>query len=420
MADLQIEYRAPDELNVYEHNARIHSKKQLKALTNSITSFGFLVPVLVDVNATVIAGHARLEAAKLLNLVKIPTLQVETLSETAKKAFIIADNKISDMAHWDDAVLSHELEDLSQSDFDLSDFGLNVDSYLDEDREENFEEVNDMPPIVQREDIVFLGDHVLICGDVGYLPDEVNTWVCELLITDPPYNCDYMHVHKLSNDIPGKKGAKRHKEIENDKMSQEQRNSFLQSAVQVAIKCLTETASFYIFSHADAAAMQDLFRVFGIESGFTPKHWLSWVKNNQTFSRLDYQSRMEMILYGWKKSHRFYGSGDQKVNAMHFDREQSCELHPTMKPVPLLINLIKNSSQKGDCVLDIFAGSGSTLIACESTGRKARCVEIDPEYCDTIIDRYLQFSAPKGFKIFRKGSYLSFNKKMEQIKCQKK
>lgn len=373
-----------NELKPYEKNPR-KNDEAVKYVAESIKQFGFKVPIVIDKDHVIVAGHTRWKAAKKLGISDVPCIIADDLSDEQIKAFRLADNKVAEKAEWDMDLLSFELDDLI--DFDMSVFGF--DDVIEEEEpevlEDDFEAELPEEPYVQQGDLYLLGDHRLLCGDSTKIDDVEKLMggeLADLLITDPPYNVNY----------EGSAGK-----IENDNMENEEFYQFLYDFYVCASTVMKPGASFYIW-HADVEGLN--FRLALRDAGFQIRQTLIWNKNAITLGRQDYQWKHEPCLYGWKDgaAHSWYGDRKQStVIDMH--KPSKSELHPTMKPVELFDYQIKNSSKKGDCVLDLFGGSGTTAIACEQNGRKAFLMEYDPRYAQTIIERWEQFTGKKAVKL---------------------
>ena len=370
----------------YENNPRINDHA-VDAVASSIREFGFKVPIIVDKENVIVAGHTRLKAALRLGLDTVPVIIADDLTPEQVKAFRLADNKTAEMAYFDIGKLQIELAGIE--DIDMAEFGfdLELDTLnLSSESEAEPEYVVPAEPKSKYGDIYRLENHVLMCGDstsevdVGRL---LNGAIVDLLLTDPPYNVDYV----------GSGG----RTIANDAMDDGEYLEFLQSAFTNAARHLAEGGVYYIF-HADTKSLlvQTAVNLAGLEV----QQCLVWVKNTFTMGRRDYHWRHEPILYGWKDGAAHYFIDDRTQDTvLEEDRPQRNDIHPTMKPVPLIKKLIANSSRTGDVVLDLFGGSGTTLIACEEMKRKCYMMELDPKYCDVIIDRWEQFTGQKAVKL---------------------
>lgn len=378
---MQIETKLISELIPYVNNARTHSDEQVTQIASSIKEFGFNNPILIDKDNGIIAGHGRLEAAKKLGYTEVPTIRLEHLTDTQRKAFILADNRIALNSGWDTTLLSLELKELD-TELDLTSLGFDAKELAallaPEQVEGNTDEdsVPDVPeePITKPGDIYKLGNHRLMCGDSTSV-DAVDRLMdgnkADMVFTDPPYGVDY-------------------KGINND--SRDGLEDLLRGVFANYIATTKSGASIYCF-HSDRCAdvFHKVFREF-----FHFSSMIIWAKNSLTLSQTDYQSQHEPCLYGWMDngSHSWY-SDRKQTSVWRFDKEK-VEGHTTPKPVALVEKAINNSSKGGDIVIDLFGGSGSTMIAAEKTGRHSRLMELDPKYCDVIVKRWEEFTGKKA------------------------
>ena len=373
-----------DRLVPYARNARTHSKEQILQLRASLREFGFVNPVIVDKDLNVIAGHGRILAAKEEGITQVPCVFAEHLTEAQKRAYILADNRLALNAGWDAEMLSVEIADLQAADFDVSLLGFD-DAELNqllggvEDvKDDDFDVEGELakPAITQPGDLWLLGQHRVVCGDstkaeaFSLLMDGK---LANLVVTDPPYNVNY-------EGTAGK--------IKNDNMAGEKFYQFLLDAFTLTEKAMARDASIYVF-HADTEGFN--FRKAFKDAGFYLSGTCIWKKQSLVLGRSPYQWQHEPILFGWKKSGKHAWYSDRKQSTIwEFDKPRKNTDHPTMKPVPLVAYPILNSSMTGCIVLDPFGGSGSTLIACEQTGRVCHTVELDEKFCDVIVKRYIE------------------------------
>lgn len=387
----------------YENNPR-NNDKAVEAVARSIKEFGFKVPIIIDKNNVIVAGHTRLKAAKKLGLKDVPVIVADDLTEDQIKAFRLADNKVSEIATWNDELL---LEELKSIEFDMTLFNFE-EPLLDNDGEdfdidEAIESIS--VPVSKRGQIWLLGGHKLICGDST--TDDVLTLMngekADLYLSDPPYNVAISNSQGMT--------------IENDDMSDSEFKEFLNKAFYQVERVLKDGAAFYVF-HADSEGFN--FRAALLENNLPIKQNLIWVKNSFSMGRQDYQWQHEPCLYGWKDGAGHYFTKNRKqstviddsvsldlmtkeelieliqTTVLKFDKPSKNTDHPTMKPLPLIERLIRNSSRKGQIVLDTFGGSGTTLIAAEKLNRKCYMVEYDPKYVDVIIQRYEELTGNKA------------------------
>jgi DNA modification methylase len=380
----------------YENNPRFN-ETAVDAVAASIKEFGWRSPLVVDENNVIICGHTRYKAALKLCLEEVPVHVAKDLSPEQVKAYRIADNKSGELAEWDFDKLKIELGDLSGEDFDLSLLAFDTEELemlLNGDNNavvtEGLTDPEDVPeapeqPMSKTGELYRLGEHLLLCGD-ACKEDDLNALLggrkVDMLLEDPPYNVSY-------------EGATAEKlTITNDSMEDQQFLSFLSQAFGNGAKHMKKGAAFYIW-YGDNEAVN--FRLACKKAGLEIKQCLIWVKNQLVIGRQDYQWKHEASLYGWLPgaSHRWY-SDRKQTTVMEFDKPGRNGEHPTMKPVALFEYQMCNSSKRGDIVLDMFAGSGTTVIAAERTGRVARVMELDPKYCDVIRRRWAEFVHGEG------------------------
>lgn len=400
-----------DKLVPYARNARTHSKEQILQLRSSIREFGFLNPCLIDKDYNVIAGHGRIMAAKEEGLIELPCVFVEHLTDAQKRAYIIADNRLAMNAGWDEEMLSVELSDLEGADFDLDLLGF-TDAELKkllgdiETEEDDFDltAALEEASFVKPGDLWTVGRHRLICGDatkkenVEKLMDGKKA---NLILTDPPYAVSYTSASGLS--------------IQNDNLKPEEFYEFLLSAFQNMVSVSESGASAYVF-HADTEGLT--FRKAFEEAGFHLSGVCIWAKDSLVLGRSPYQWSHEPILFGWTKKgkHRWY-AGRAETTVWHFDKPKRNENHPTSKPIDLLSYPIQNSSQANAIVLDLFGGSGSTLIACEQTNRICYMAELDDKYASVILRRYVEYKngASEDVFVLRDGKKIAYEKLVKAV-----
>lgn len=381
---MQVQSMKISEVKPYPNNPR-NNDDGVEAVANSIKEFGWQQPIVVDKDNVIIVGHTRYKAAKKLGMDKVPVVVASNLSDEQVRAYRLADNKTGELTDWDMSLLDDELGDIA--DIDMSDFGFDLD--LDDDevevQEDDFDDEIPEEPKSKLGQIYQLGRHRLMCGD-STNPEMVKKLVggvqCDLLLTDPPYNVGY----------EGKQSSKM--TIKNDRQEDDKFYKFLFDAFSVAKDNLKQGASFYIWYASSEAAN---FNNAANNAGLSVREELIWEKNNLVMGRQDYQWKHEPCLYGWVEggSHSWY-SDRKQTTVMHFDKPQRSDLHPTMKPVALFDYQIKNSTKSGDVVLDLFGGSGTTIMACEQDGRNACVMEYDPKYVDVIIKRWEDFTGKKA------------------------
>lgn len=383
---MQVQSIKISEVNPYGKNPR-KNDDGVEAVANSIKEFGWQQPIVVDKDNVIIVGHTRYKAAKKLGMDKVPVVVASDLSDEQVKAYRLADNKTGELTDWDNDLLNDELSDIL--DIDMGDFGFDLDLDNDDENEEaqedDFDEEPPENPNSKLGQIYQLGRHRLMCGD-STKPEDVKKLVggvqCDLLLTDPPYNVAY----------EGKQKSKM--TIKNDRQEDGDFYKFLFDAFTAAKENMKQGAAFYIwYASAEAANFNNAAN----DAGLSVREELIWEKNNLVMGRQDYQWKHEPCLYGWAEggSHAWY-SDRKQTTVMHFDKPQRSDLHPTMKPIALFDYQIKNSTKSGDTVLDLFGGSGTTIMACEQDGRNACVMEYDPKYVDVIIKRWEDFTGKKA------------------------
>lgn len=379
----------------YEKNAKIHNEEQLEKIGKSIQEFGFVNPCLIDKDYNIIAGHGRVMAAKKIGMKAVPCVFIEGMSEEQRRAYIIADNRLGELADWDMEMVNMELKDLQMEGFDIDLTGFDLEDLEVEDAEVKDDDYDVEPPAEPKSklgEIYQLGRHRLMCGDSTSVNDVqalAGGAQVDLLLTDPPYGVDYTG------------GTKEALKIENDNKPDAEFVDFLCAAFSAADTVMKPGACFYIW-HADSKGY--VFRTACQMAGWTIRQCLVWVKNSMVLGRQDYQWRHEPCLYGWKEGAGHLWASDRKqTTVLEFQKPQRNAEHPTMKPVPLFDYLIKNNTKGGDIVLDLFAGSGTTIIAAEQNGRTAYCMEYDPKYVDVIIDRWEKLTGEKAVLINEQG-----------------
>ena len=382
----QVERWPLDRLIPHARNARTHSETQIAQIAGSIAEFGFLNPVLVGDDGVLVAGHGRILAARKLGLHEAPVIVLAHLTPTQRRALMIADNQIALNAGWNEELLSAELASLKEESFDLELLGFDdadLDRLLATPLEEvqSADEAPEPPtePISRLGDIWICGQHRVLCGDATVLSDVEKLLAGELAdmaFTDPPYNVNYANSAK--DKLRGKD-----RPILNDALGGDF-GAFLYDAC-VNLLTVTKGAVYVCMSSSELDALQKAFRA----AGGKWSTFVIWAKNTFTLGRADYQRQYEPILYGWKDGadHYWCGARDQG-DVWFFDKPAKNDLHPTMKPIALVERAIRTSSKSRDIVLDLFGGSGTTMIAAERTERRARLVELDPKYVDVIVQRW--------------------------------
>jgi DNA modification methylase len=389
--DLKIESWPLERLIPYARNARLHSDAQVAQIAASIAEFGFNNPVLVSPEGDIIAGHARVLAARKLGRAEVPAIVLGHLTDNQKRAFILADNKLALNAGWDPEMLRLELEALAAQNFALELTGFDEEelaqALLKEMPQGTFDA--DAVPALQSEpvsrsgDVWILGQHRILCGDGTSAADlalVLDGKTCRLVFTDPPYNVDYCgkgpgKIKFAKDNLGGEFGA------------------FLRSACDVML-AVSQGAVYICMSSSELHQLHAAF----CEAGGHWSTWIVWAKNTFTLGRSDYQRQYEPMLYGWREGAEHYWCGDRNQSDVWFmNKPVRNDLHPTMKPVELAGRAIRNSSRPGDVVLDPFGGAGSTLIGCENLGRRACLIEIDPQYVDVSVRRWQDYTGSIAF-----------------------
>src|SRR5467141_3147943 len=412
MSNLQIQYVSPDRLRPYPSNARTHSRKQIKLIADSIKRFGFINPIIVTDDFEVVAGHGRLESAKSLGMQLVPVVAISSLSEADKKAIRIADNRIAELSHWDRDILAIEyqgLHDLQFDDIEITGFSLGeIDTILDEASEKKPVgpgPEDDLPPVAaapvsRKGDLWILGSHRLLCGDARSDSDYARLLegeCADLVLTDPPFNV------KVDGNVSGL-GKVRHDEfaMASGEMSEVEFTEFLSNFLGHAKAHSKDGAILFVFMD-----WRHLFELTcaGREQGLVLKKLVVWAKDNAGMGTF-YRSRHELILvfkngeaahtntfelgqHGRYRTNVWEYAG---VNTFRNGRLDELAMHPTVKPVAMIADAIRDVTKRGAIVLDPFAGSGSTLIAAEKTGRLACAIEYDPHYCDVTVRRWQAYT----------------------------
>lgn len=379
---IEIKTMLLSDIHPYEKNPR-KNDGAVEAVIESIKQCGYCAPIIVDENNVILAGHTRHKALKRLEWEECQVVVRTGMTEEQKRKYRLLDNKTNEFAEWDLGLLSEELEGL---DFGTFDFGFGIGDNEPEDAvEDDFDCTPPEEPKAKRGDIYQLGRHRLMCGD-STSADDVQLLAggaqMDMLLTDPPYGVDY--VGKTKDAL----------KIENDAQTDEELKTFLTEAFMAADAVMKPGAVFYIW-HADSKA--GIFRMACQMTGWEVRQVLIWVKNSMVLGRQDYQWKHEPCLYGWKEGAGHLWASDRKqTTILEFDRPTRNKEHPTMKPIPLFDYQIKNNTKGGDAVLDLFGGSGTTIMACEQNGRNAYMMEYDPRYVDVIINRWEEFTGKKA------------------------
>ena len=392
----------------YVNNARTHSVEQINKLRSSLREFGFINPVIIDSELNIIAGHGRIMAAKEEGIKEVPCVLVDYLTEAQKKAYILADNRMALDAGWDEELLKIEIESLQLDEFDIGLTGFDdveLSKLFDdglEGEDDNFDVEDELkkPCFSKEGDIWHIGRHKVICGDstkeetyLKLLGDEKVNLVC----TDPPY---LVNLESASG------------KIKNDDLNDKEGYEFLLQALTNCKNSMAKDASIYVFyATMKARIFYDAYE----DAGFKVGAGLIWKKPRAPLMRTDWKFNMEPIIWGWRKDGKHIWYGDQKQKAVfEFDGVTNSKTeghgHPSSKPVPLVVYLIKQCTQTNGLVLDAFLGSASTLIACEQSSRVCYGIELEPKFVDVAVKRYIELTNNKG-NIFveRDGEKLPFS-----------
>lgn len=373
------------EIKPYDRNAKKHDDTQINNVAESIRQFGFVQPIVIDSNGVIVIGHCRFEAAKRLKYAEVPCIMVDDLTPEQVDALRIVDNKTNE-SPWDIDLLTEELQDLDLSMFDFE-WELMEETAeateITEDEAPEVDKTND--PISKFGQIWKLGRHRLMCGD-STSEENVKALLggakADLLLTDPPYGVDY--TGKTKDAL----------KIQNDAKTDEEMIEFLSSAFRAADAVMKPGAVFYIWY---AGTKEHAFDKACQLTGWEVRQILIWAKNTMVMGRQDYQWKHEPCIYGWKGGAGHLWASDRKqTTILEFDRPTANKEHPTMKPIALFDYQIQNNTKGGDIVLDLFCGSGTTIMACEQNGRNACVMEYDPKYVDVIIKRWENFTGEKA------------------------
>lgn len=395
MAELKVEMWPIERCIPYCRNPR-KNDEQVDRMASAIREFGFRIPIVAKSDGSLVDGHLRLKAAQKLGLKEVPVALADELTEAQVKAFRILANKSANWAEWEPDLLKLELQELQELDFDLELTGFELpelEDILGEGADGGTEGQTDpdaVPepqeePVSRLGDVWLLGRHRLMCGDstdAGSVALLMNGSNADLLLTDPPYNVSY-------------EGATKDRlTILNDSMDDEKFRSFLADAFKAADTVMKNGAAFYIW-HADSEGYN--FRGAVRDTGWMVRQCLIWVKNSMVLGRQDYQWKHEPCLYGWKDGAAHLWTSDRRqTTVLEFNKPNRNGEHPTMKPVELFEYQMLNSTNREAVVLDLFGGSGTTMIAAEKNGRSARLMELDPRYCDVIVRRWQDFTGQEA------------------------
>ncbi len=397
---LTIELLPIGQLRPNPRNPRVNDEA-VDAVCRSIQAYGFNNPIITDAELNVAAGHTRLKAARKLGLETVPVIRVPGLVGSKFTGYTIADNATADIAGWDQTLLSQLVSELNLDiDFNLTDLGFS-DKELTEILDQNFEDESskedDAPPlpetpVTQRGDLYLLGDHRLLCGDATSKEDMLRLLDGEKLdaiITDPPYGVSYLSRGQRREEWGG---------IQNDDLDAEGLERFLSASFENLASVCRPGAVAYICHGISMAGIRIAFERAFIRAGFHLSSTIVWAKMSGSMGWSDYREQHECLLYGWiGEGHRRIKDRTQ-TTLWHEERDGNYR-HPCQKPVALLSRALRNSTIRGERVCDAFAGSGSTLIACEQLGRVCYCLELEPKYCDVIVERWETYTGKKATRI---------------------
>jgi len=386
----QIEVWPIDRLIPYANNPLTHPDEQIAQICISIQEHGMVNPILVDQYGNVIAGHGRILGSQLAGLTELPVIVLDHLTPAQARALRIADNKIAANSRWDEEKLCAELAALREEEIDLSSLGFSelelkrVLAELDDQTGDiDDDTLPDPPPqpITIVGDLWILDDHRILCGDstsLRSLMEVLEGHMANLVYADPPYNIDY----RSSRSAAATSGP-----ILNDNLGKD-----FGKFLYASCAAILAVSSGGIYISMASCELHTLYQAFTDAGG----HWstfLIWVKDTFTLGRSNYQRQWEPILFGWKAGNHHFFCGARNLGDVWFiDKPRVNDLHPTMKPVELVERAILHSSQRGDLVLDPFAGAGTTLIACQKTSRRARLIELDPRFVDVTITRWQSYT----------------------------
>lgn len=411
---LHVEFWPIERLIPYARNARTHSEDQVAHIAASIVEFGWTNPILAGADGVIIAGHARLAAARKLKMTEVPVIVLDHLNEAQRRALVLADNKLALNAGWDEEMLRVEMEALKEADFDLD-----VTGFSDEELEEIFrvgEEPregltdDDAAPELPEQaitapgDLWRLGEHRLLCGDATKLEAAELVMAggrADLIWTDPPYNVDYEGYTPAKLTIKG------------DRMSPDEYHAFLAASLVVYRAIAKKTASIFV-CYADRWQREVLNACEA--AGFALRCTIIWAKHTFAWGFGRYKFQHEAIFHGHVAGESDHWYGEKNESTLWQEKKPNASrLHPTMKPVELIERALRNHTKPGEVVADFFGGSGSTLIACEKMGRRARLIELDPKYCDVIISRWQEWTGEQARHETSGRSFEDLRSQMEEV-----
>jgi DNA modification methylase len=395
---MQIEQLPIGDLVPYARNSRVHSAAQVASVVESIRAFGFTSPVLIRDDGQIIAGHGRVMAAQKMGMSEVPCIRLGHLTDEQARAYVLADNKLSEMGTWDEELLALELKDLRDAGFELGLTGFSDDEIADLTYVESTGNTDpDEVPAVQDEavtqpgDVWVLGDHRIMCGDstlsaqVGLL---MNGETAMLMQTDPPYGIAYVENAKSKGQSVA------HADIENDDIDDVKLQAFLEATICAALPCIDPHAAFYLWH--PMLTQGTFFAAAAAAADILIHRQIIWQKPSLVFGRGDYHWQHELCFYGWRRGNRppFYGPRNQ-TTLWAVGRETSKD-HPTAKPVDLWKPPIENHTKIGEVIYEPFSGSGSQIIAAEQTARRCYAMELSPQYVDVAVRRWQQFTGKRA------------------------
>ena len=384
---MEIKWREIESVKPYAKNAKLHDKTQIANVAESIKQFGWQQPIVIDSKGVIIVGHCRYSAAKKLKMKEVPCVVADGLTEEQVKKYRLLDNKTNE-SDWDLGLLSDDLEGLDFSGFDV-DWGIVDEEQESEVVDDDFEIEVPEEPKAKIGQIYRLGRHRLMCGDSTKQEDVEKLMggkKADLYLTDPPYNVNYTD------------GQENERKILNDHFDTDEEcgEKLWLPAFINAKEASNDCCSVYCFMPQGGTHMMMMMMMM-MKAGWQVKHELIWLKQSIVLNRADYNYQHEPFLYGWNKTHKFYGKGKFKnTSVWQIDRPTKSKEHPTMKPVELFAEILNNATKKDDIVLDTFCGSGTSFIACEQLGRICYGLELDPKYCDVIIKRWETLTGEKA------------------------
>lgn len=401
--ELKVEYIDLEKIIPYDKNPRNNSPA-VEACAASIRDYGFGQPISVDENMVIISGHTRRLAALKIGMEKIPCIVRRDLTPEQVRAYRVVDNKIAELSEWNEELLAAEISDLTE--FNFADYGFDLAELAKVAETEGKTDANavpevsdDDPPKSKRGEVYQCGEHRLMCGDSTSAEDVARLMggeKADMVFTDPPYGVSYTDKNEFLNSLG--EGHRLTKRIENDHNTPNEMHDFWLRIFDIFGEFTKDQMAYYITAPQGGELLLLLLQAIQESSSLALKHMLIWNKNNHVLGRCDYNYKHEPIIYGWKKkgTHKFYGGGRFKTSVWDIPKPLKSDLHPTMKPVELVLNCILDCSDGGGLVIDLFGGSGTTMIAAEKTGRKARLMELDPHYCDVIRKRWAEFVHGEG------------------------